>query len=72
MQAVEDLGEKKAKCYYYNGQLRIEMTPLGYDHASDHSIIMLAVNLFAILKGIDFNSADNCTIRKTGFQEASG
>ncbi|MDJ0718758.1 MAG: Uma2 family endonuclease [Prochloraceae cyanobacterium] len=70
LQAVDDLQVKKAKCYYYNGQLRIEMTPVGHDHASDHSIIMLAVNLFAILKGIDFNSADNCTIRKTGFQDA--
>ena len=70
LQAVEELPEKKAKCYYNKGQSYIEMTRLGNDHASDHTIIMLAVNLFAISQGIDFNSKDNCTIRKTGFQEA--
>jgi Uma2 family endonuclease len=66
LQAIENLRLEKAKCYYHNGQLRIEMTPLGNDHASDHTVIMLAVNLFAILKGIDFNGKDNCTYRKTG------
>lgn len=70
IQIVSDPVYEKAKCYYHNGQLRIEMTPLGNDHASDHNVIMLAINLFAILKGIDFNGKDNCTYRKMGFQDA--
>ena len=46
------------------------MPPVGNDHASDHSIVNHAVHLFAGIKGIDLNGKDNCTYRKTGFQEA--
>lgn len=70
LQAIEDPRLEKAKCYYHDGQLRIEMTPIGNDHASDHSVVMLAVNLFCILKGIDFNGKDNCTYRKNQVGEA--
>ncbi len=47
IQAIEDPVYKKSKCYYYNGKLRIEMPPVGNDHASDHWIIIHAVHLFA-------------------------
>jgi Uma2 family endonuclease len=60
----------KAKGYYYNDKMRIEMPPVGDAHSLDHSIVMFAVNLFATLKGIDINGRDNCTYRKTGFREA--
>jgi Uma2 family endonuclease len=70
LQVIENPQLEKAKCYYHNEQLRIEMAPLGNDHASDHTVIMLAVNLFAIFKSVDFNGKDNCTYRKTGFQDA--
>ncbi len=70
LQALEDPRLEKAKCYYHDGQLRIEMTPIGNDHASDHTVVMLAVSLFCILKGIDFNGKDNCTYRKTEVGEA--
>ena len=66
---VIELAYEKAKGYYYNGQLRIEMSPVGSDHASDHTIIIFAVNLFATLKGIPLNGMDNCTFRKAGVQE---
>jgi Uma2 family endonuclease len=29
----------KAKCYYHQGQLRIEMPPVGHDHSSDNTVI---------------------------------
>jgi len=70
LRVIEDLQGEKAKCYYNKGQLYIEMTPLGNDHASDHTIIMLAVNLFATFNEIDFNGKDNATIRKSGLQDA--
>jgi Uma2 family endonuclease len=59
-----------AKGYYYDGRMRIEMPPVGNDHASDHTIIIFAVNLYATLKGIDLNGKDNCTYRKIGYEEA--
>lgn len=69
IQTIEDPAYEKAKGYYHNGQLRIEMSPVGSDHASDHTIIIFAVNLFASLKGIPLNGRDNCTYRKAGVQE---
>ena len=69
IQAIEDPAYEKAKGYYHNGQLRIEMPPVGSDHASDHTIVLFAVNLFATLKGIPLNGRDNCTYRKAGVQE---
>lgn len=70
LQASKALQLEKSRCYYFDGKLRFEITPLGNDHASDHTVIMLAVNLYAILKGIDFNGKDNCSYRKTGIREA--
>lgn len=69
IQAIEDPTCEKAKSYYHNGQLRREMSPIGSDHASDHTIIIFAVNLFATLKGIPLNGRDNCTYRLSGVQE---
>jgi Uma2 family endonuclease len=54
---------EKAKGYYYNDKMRIEMPPVGDAHSLDHSIVMFAVNLFATLKGIDINGRDNCAYR---------
>jgi len=70
IQAINDPTCAKAFGYYNNGQLRIEMSPLGNDHSRDHTIIIFAVNLFATIKGIPLNGNDNCTYRKTGLQEA--
>jgi len=70
IQAIENPLYEKAKSYYYNGQLRIEMSPIGNDHASDHSIIIYAVHLYAATKNIDLNGKDNCSYRKTGLDEA--
>ncbi|MBD6619846.1 Uma2 family endonuclease [Komarekiella sp. 'clone 1'] len=69
IQAVESPAYEKAKCYYHNGQMRVEMPPVGNDHASDHTVVLFAVNLFASIKGIALNGKDNCTYRKIGFQE---
>lgn len=70
IQAIQDPASEKAKGYYHNGRMRLEMPPIGNDHASDHSIIIYAVHLFAGLKGIDLNGKDNCTYRKAGSDEA--
>ncbi len=58
-----------AKGYYDNGQLRIEMSPVGFDHASDNTIILFAVNLFCTLKNISIRGLTNCSYRKTGVRE---
>ncbi|MEG4235692.1 hypothetical protein QUA40_27040 [Microcoleus sp. Pol11C3] len=36
----------RAKCYYYNGQLRLEIAAVGADHADDNGILVILINLF--------------------------
>ena len=52
IQIVEHPAYEKAKCYYHNQKMRIEMPPLGHDHACDNTIIIFAVNLFCTIKSI--------------------
>jgi Uma2 family endonuclease len=69
LHVVEDPAYERAKGYYYNGKMRVEMSPIGNDHSRDHSIAIYAVHLFAALKGLDLDGHDNCTYRKAGFRE---
>ncbi|MBW4651321.1 MAG: Uma2 family endonuclease [Kastovskya adunca ATA6-11-RM4] len=70
IQVIEAPACEKAKGYYHNGRMRIEMPPVGNDHASDHTIIIVAVGMYAAIKGIAVNGKDNCTYRKAGLNEA--
>ncbi len=70
IQTIQDQSYKKAKSYYKNGKFRIEMSPLGNDHANDHLLIIAAVTLFTIMKNITLTGKDNCTYRKTELREA--
>ena len=69
IQITESTVYEKARCYYYDGHLRIEMTPLGHDHGCDNTIISFAVNLFCTIKGVPIKGLTNTTYRQTGFQE---
>jgi len=66
---ADDQAYKKAKCYYRNGQMRIETMSVRPDRASDCAIALLAVNLFCTIKGISVNGFNKCSYRKTGVQE---
>jgi Uma2 family endonuclease len=61
---------KTGKAYYNRGKARIEMTPLGWNHAEDNSIISTLVVLFCALKRIPVRELTNCSLRKTGIGEA--
>ena len=65
----DDPAYEKAKGYYFNGQMRVEMG-VGPDHASENTIIILAIGLFCGLKGIPVKGLTNCSYRKTGIREA--
>ncbi|MDY6807084.1 MAG: Uma2 family endonuclease [Cyanobacteriota bacterium] len=70
VEAIEDPAYKNSKSYYHNHQFRIEMSPLGNQHARDHLVIIGAITLFTVTKGIELDGRDNCSYRKTGYQEA--
>ncbi|MBW4491676.1 MAG: Uma2 family endonuclease [Oscillatoria princeps RMCB-10] len=69
MQAIEDPASEKAKCYYHNGQLRIEMSPVGANHSRDNGILAILVYIFCMTKGIPLNLLINCSYRQTGVRE---
>jgi Uma2 family endonuclease len=69
IQTIENPDYEKAKGYYYNGEMLMQMSPVGYDHSFEHTVIILAVNLFGILKGIPLNGLITCSFRKPRMQE---
>ena len=69
IQTIADPAYQTAKSYYFNGRMRIEMSPLGNPHASDHAIVIGAVCLFASQRNIDLTVRDSCTYRKVGCRE---
>ena len=66
---ADDPAYSKAKCYYRNGQMRIETMSVGPAHSRDNAIALFAINLFCTIKGISLNGLDNCSYRKTGVRE---
>jgi Uma2 family endonuclease len=69
LEAIKNFPENQGKSYYYNGYYRLEMTPIGNDHASDYAILIFAVSLYATLKNLAFSAKDNCSFRKSGYRE---
>jgi Uma2 family endonuclease len=70
MEAIADPQlNPKAKCYFFRDRMRIENMSVGSAHANIHATILLAVGLFAALKGINMNGLDNCSFRKIGAAE---
>ncbi len=70
LQVIDHQAYANAKGYYYDHKMRIEMTPLGHDHAADKTIASFTVNLFCGLKAIPTQGLTNCTFRKAGFGDA--
>lgn len=70
IQVIENSAYEKAKGYYYNNKMRIEMPPVGNDHSRDHTIVIITASTYAAIKGIPMNGNDNCTYRKTGLNDA--
>ena len=66
---TEDPKIVKANCYFHNGKYKIEMPPLGHDHACDNTIMAFAINLFCTLKGIPIKGLTNCTYRQIGKED---
>jgi Uma2 family endonuclease len=67
--AIADPVYTSSRSYYYHGCMRLEMLPVGHDHARDDATIALLVNLFCIIRGIPMKVLSNCSYRKAGRQE---
>ncbi|MGL5064802.1 MAG: Uma2 family endonuclease [Microcoleus sp.] len=60
---------QKAKCYYRNGQMRIETMSVSPDRARYNAIALFAFNIFCTIKGIPVNGFNKCSYRQTGVRE---
>lgn len=69
IQVIADSQYTQAKSYYYKDHMRLEMSSVSFDHDQNHIVIILAVNLFAALKGIPITGLDTTTLRKTGIRD---
>ncbi len=69
VQIITDPAYTQAKGYYYKDHMRLEMSPVSFDHGQNHIVIILAVNLFAALKGIPVRGLDSTTLRKPGIRD---
>lgn len=68
--AIADKPEyDKASFYYAQGQIRIEMSPLGINHGRQNNICSNVISLFATLKNISIIGLINCSFRKAGVYE---
>lgn len=70
IQAIDNQELDNAKTYYYKGQLRIELTPQGYDHSYDNFSIGSAIAIFSGITGIPISGVTNCTFRRGNEAEA--
>lgn len=68
LRAIADPQYDQAKGYYYRGHMRVEMSPVSFDHGNDHVVIIFAVNLFTALRGIPATGLDTTTLRQPGMR----
>ncbi|MBE9139751.1 Uma2 family endonuclease [Nodosilinea sp. LEGE 07088] len=69
-QGGEFSGLEKARCYYDNGWMRIEMAALGPLHGRENAIVLKVIGLFTALKGIRVVELINTSFRKAGNRDA--
>lgn len=50
IETLESPGYEKAKSYYHNGRMLIVIAPTGFAHSCDHTIILLLLTCFVLLK----------------------
>jgi Uma2 family endonuclease len=61
----------EARCYYDKNQvkqMRIEVMPVGSEHADDNTVVIFAISLYCTLAGIPARGLTNCSYSKTGLQ----
>ncbi|MFM7888561.1 MAG: Uma2 family endonuclease [Pseudanabaena sp.] len=66
---AEEPSLDKAKFYYDQHLMRIEMSPVGPIHAHENGVVYKVISVFAAFAGICIYEYLNCSFRKTGNAE---
>jgi Uma2 family endonuclease len=62
--------QQKAKCYYFQSQMRVEIIGVGPNHAIYNTLLTLAIGLFCMTRQSANRGLTNASYRKTGQTEA--
>ncbi|MGA9380082.1 MAG: Uma2 family endonuclease [Phormidium sp.] len=60
---------EKARFYYHQGYMRVEMAALGFRHGRQNSLVANVITIFATLKDIEIVELTNTSYRKVGLRE---
>lgn len=60
---------EKAKFYYHQGYMRVELSPVGFRHGRQNALISKVINIFTTLKYVPVVEATNASFRKAGLDE---
>jgi Uma2 family endonuclease len=60
----------KAKCYYFESRMRVETMGVGPNHAVDNTLLILAIGLFCMTRGINNRGLTNASYQKQNYSEA--
>jgi Uma2 family endonuclease len=60
---------EKARFYYHQGYMRVEMAALGFRHGRQNSLVANLITIFATLKDIEIVELTNTSYRKVGLRE---
>ena len=61
---------EKGRFYFDHGYMKLEMSPLGFNHSRDNAVVARLISLFATLNNISILELTNVTLRKAQKQEA--
>jgi Uma2 family endonuclease len=61
---------EKARCYYDNGWMRLEMAALGPLHGRENAVVLKVIGLFTAFKNIRVVELINTSFRKVGERDA--
>lgn len=61
---------EKGRFYFDHGYMKLEMSPLGFNHSRDNAVVARLISLFATLNNISILELTNVTLRKAQKQQA--
>ena len=67
---ADDPAHEKAKCYYFESQMKVEIMGVGPNHAVDNTLLILAIGLFCMTRGIANRGLTNASYQKQNYSEA--
>jgi len=69
MALADNPAYNKGRFYYDLGDMRIEMSPVGYSHGQDNGVVYYILLLYATIENIRIKGVVNTSLRRNGIGE---